>query len=219
MIVTRQRRKPFPWKRFILPVIAIALVLFAFVWPPSRNVITNGPLAPVWNVTGNVFANISEPFHFAAQNQELTQKNKQIIDLQKQITALQSQVTTKDNKIKDLNGQVQQLQLQVANPKASPSSAPAARSNANPQPGDLSAQPANAGSDLTQGATPDMKRTASYWANMEPENAAKVIQKLPVPYVARVLALMPPDSVAAVLDALPPAYAAKLTQDHPELKK
>ena len=28
MIVTRQRRKPFPWKRLILPVIAVALVSF-----------------------------------------------------------------------------------------------------------------------------------------------------------------------------------------------
>ncbi len=48
VIVTRQRRKPFPWRRLILPVVAIGLVVFAFVWPPSRNVILNGgPLSPM----------------------------------------------------------------------------------------------------------------------------------------------------------------------------
>ena len=54
---------------------------------------------------------------------------------------------------------------------------------------------------------------------MEPENAAKVIQKEPIPYVAHILALMAPDTVGSILDALPADYAAKLTADHPELKK
>ncbi|MBV8488941.1 MAG: hypothetical protein JO199_00325, partial [Candidatus Eremiobacteraeota bacterium] len=48
MIVTRQRRKAFPWRRFILPVVAIALVIFAFVWPPSHNVIFGGPMSPAF---------------------------------------------------------------------------------------------------------------------------------------------------------------------------
>jgi flagellar motility protein MotE (MotC chaperone) len=73
--------------------------------------------------------------------------------------------------------------------------------------------------DLSSGATPDMQRTAKYWANMEPDNVAKVLPKLPIPYVARVLALMSPDDVGAILDALPAAYAAQLTQEHPELKR
>ena len=75
MIVTRQRKKPFPWRRLILPVVAIGLVVFAFVWPPSRNVITAGPMGPVWNVVGNGYGKISAPFNFAAQNMA-TEKNK-----------------------------------------------------------------------------------------------------------------------------------------------
>lgn len=225
MIVTRQRRKPFPWKRFILPLVALALVAVALVWTPSRTVITNGPLGPVWNASGNAFNVVAQPFHFAAQNELLTQKNKQIADLQKQVSDLQGQVTAKDGKLKDLNAQVQQLQLQVANPKTSASGAPAAAQNgaaqadaSNPAGGGITSQ-ASSGSDLSQGATPDMRRTAAYWGNMEPENAAKLIQKLPVPYVAHILALMSPDTVGSILDALPASYAAKLTQDHPELKK
>ncbi len=54
---------------------------------------------------------------------------------------------------------------------------------------------------------------------MEPENAAKVVQKLPVVYVARVFALMSADSVSSILDALPSTYVAALTQEHPELKR
>ena len=221
MIVTRKRRKPFPWKRLILPVIAIALVVFAFAWTPSRNVISNGPMAPAWRASGSAVDAIAKPFNFAAQNEMLTEKNKQIVALQKQIADLQSQSATKDKKIGDLGGQVQQLQLQAANPKvsaapkASASDAQAEASNAS----SAVASQASAGSDLSQGATPDMRRTATYWGNMEPENAAKLIQRLPIPYVAHILALMAPDNVGAILDALPAGYAAQLTQDHPELKK
>jgi len=210
VIVTRQRRKPFPWKRLILPVIAVALVIFAFAWPPSRNVIANGPMAPVWRASGNAYGTVAKPFNFAAQNELLTEKNKQILALQKQVGDLQAQASAKDKKIGDLNGQVQQQQVQAANSKPTPANAPSSGTAASAQ--------ADA-SDLAAGASPDMRRTASFWGNMEPENAAKVIQRLPVPYVAHVMALMSPDAVGAILDALPPAYAAKLTQDHPELKK
>jgi Tfp pilus assembly protein FimV len=222
VIVTRQKKKKCPWRRLILPLVALALVIFAFVWGPSRNVISNGPMAPVWSIAGNIFGNVAEPFHYAAQNELLTEKNKQIMDLQKKVDDLNTQVATRDNKIKDLNATIQQMQLQAAQPSAAPSAAPA--QNASAQGGssgtvDLASAQSGSGSDLTQGATPDMRRTASFWANMEPENAAKLIQKQPVPYAARILALMAPDTVGAILDALPPAYAAKLTQDHPELKK
>jgi flagellar motility protein MotE (MotC chaperone) len=64
-----------------------------------------------------------------------------------------------------------------------------------------------------------MRRTAQYWASMEPENAAKLAQRLSPVYVARILSLMQPDSVGAILDALPANYAAKLTQEHPELQR
>jgi hypothetical protein len=76
-----------------------------------------------------------------------------------------------------------------------------------------------AGSDLSANATPDMKRTADYWAAMDPENAAKVVVRLPTPYVARILALMPPEAAGTILDNLPPSFAAKLTQEKPELKR
>ena len=90
MIVTRQRRKPFPWRRLILPLIAIALVVFAFSWGPSRNVITGGPMGPLWNTVGSTFDKVATPFHFAAQNQLITDRNKQILALQNQITDLQN---------------------------------------------------------------------------------------------------------------------------------
>jgi hypothetical protein len=222
VIVTRQRRKPFPWTRLILPVIAVALVIFAFVWGPSRAVIANGPLAPVWRASGSAYGTVAKPFNFAAQNELLTQKNKQILALQKQVADLQSQTSAKDKKIGDLTGQVQQAQLRAASPKAIPApqqSAGAAQPDAsNPATAGVASQ-TSSGSDLSQGATPDMRRTAAYWGNMEPENAAKLIEKLPIPYVAHILALMSPDSVGSILDALPTTYAAKLTQDHPELKK
>ncbi len=219
MIITRQRRKPFPWKRLILPVIAIALVIFAFAWGPSRNVIANGPMAPLWRVSGSAFSTVAKPFNFAAQNELLTEKNKQILALQKQMSDLQSQATAKDKKIAGLTAQLAQAQLQAANPKPTPGAATATAQPDASNPLGSAATSQASGSDLSQGASPDMRRTASYWGNMEPENAAKLIQRLPVPYVAHVLALMSPDNVGAILDALPASYAAKLTQDHPELKK
>jgi flagellar motility protein MotE (MotC chaperone) len=62
-----------------------------------------------------------------------------------------------------------------------------------------------------------MRRTAAIWAAMDAESAAKVVQKLPDDYVARVFALMSPDSVGAILENLPAAYSARLTQEHPQL--
>ena len=224
MIVTRQRKKAFPWRRLILPVVAIGLVIFAFVWGPSRNVITSGPMGPVWSMVGNGYGKIAAPFNYAAQNMALTEKNKQIMALQKDKADLQNQLTEKDKKIADLNSTVQQLQTTAENAKSGASPGPAtgaanAATGSNPTGGGITAASGSTANDLSQGATPDMRRTATVWANMEPENAAKVVQKLPIPYVARILALMAPDTVGAILDALPAAYAAKLTQDHPELKQ
>ncbi|MDE2482110.1 MAG: hypothetical protein KGN02_07965 [bacterium] len=225
MIVTRQRRKPFPWKRLILPVIAIVLAIVAFVWAPSRNVIANGPLAPAWKSGSSAFDTIAAPFHFAAQNQLLTQRNQQIVALQKQVADLKSQDDAKDKKISALGAQLGTLQAQAAaarnaqpNASASPGAAGAA-SASRASGGFGNAAGASSANDLASGATANMRRTASYWANMEPENAAKLVQKLPVPYVAQVMALMSPDAVGAILDALPASYAAQLTQEHPELKR
>jgi hypothetical protein len=217
VIVTRQRRKPFPWRRLILPLIAIALVVFAFSWGPSRNVITGGPMGPLWNTVGSTFDKVATPFHFAAQNQLITDRNKQILALQNQVADLQTAATASKKTAADLNAQIGQLQQQLASAHNAPSAAPGASS----APGAL-ASPGAAGAtanDLTTGATADMRRTAQYWANMEPDNLAKVLPKLPIPYVARVLALMSPDNVGAILDALPAAYVAQLTSENPELKR
>ncbi len=222
MIVTRRRRKPFPWKRLILPVIAIALVITALSWAPSRDAITNGPLAPAWKASSSGFDRVAAPFHFAAQNQLLTQRNQQIASLQQQLADLKAQDAAKAKKIASLDTQIGQLQARSttrgAAPAASSSPAPVSGATANPF-GAASASTGSSANDLASGATPDMRRTAAYWANMEPENAAKLVQKLPVPYVARVLALMSPDAVGAILDALPASVAAQLTQEHPELKR
>jgi len=219
VIVTRQRRKPFPWRRLILPLIAIALVVFAFMWPPSRNVITGGKLAPIWATLGSTYDKVATPFHFAAQNQLLTDRNAQIAALQKQVADLQSQVGDKTKSVTSLNAQIAQLESQAASSRAGASAAPGASPGAVTAPGASPAAGGAVGNDLSSGATPDMRRTAAYWANMEPDNLAKVLPKLPVPYVARILALMSPDSVGAILDALPAAYVAQLTSENPELKR
>ncbi|HTU71473.1 MAG TPA: hypothetical protein VMF11_14310 [Candidatus Baltobacteraceae bacterium] len=217
MIVTRRRRKPFPWKRLILPVIAIALVSFAIAWPPSRNAITGGPMAPMWQTVGSRFSTVAAPFRFAAQNQLLTAKNRLIKQLQSQIAGLQSQSEAKDKQISSLNAQIAQLQSQAANARSTTTAPVAAPSTASL--GVASGSAVSASGDLSAGATQDMRRTAQIWASMEPENAAKVVQRLPVPYVARVFALMSPDDAGAILDALPAAFAAQLTQENPELKR
>jgi flagellar motility protein MotE (MotC chaperone) len=218
VIVTRRRRKPFPWKRLILPVIAIGLVVFAFLWGPSRNVITGGPLQPLVQNIGDRFSAIAAPFHFAAQNQVITDRNKQIAQEASQIADLQTQMAAKDKQISSLNSQISQLQTQAANARgavAAPSAAPAAAAAGA---GNPLAQ-TSGGGDLLAGATQDMRRTAQVWANMEPENAAKVIQRLPIPYVARVLALMSPDDAGAILDAAPAAFVAQVTQENPSIKR
>jgi len=218
VIITRQRRKPFPWRRLILPIIAIGLVVFAFVWEPSRNVITSGPAAPLWNTVGTTFDKVAVPFHFAAQNQKLTDANKQIVALNAKLADLQAQMVTRDKQITDLNSQIAQLQSQAASARSGASPAPVAASAAGAAAPAVGASP-GAASDLTAGATPDMRRTAQDWTNMDPSNLAKVLPKLPTPYVARILALMSPDDVGPILDALPATYAAQLTQEHPELKR
>jgi flagellar motility protein MotE (MotC chaperone) len=220
VIVTRRRRKPFPWRRLILPVVAIGLVAFAIAWPPSRNVVTGGPLGPLWQNLGGRFDTIAAPFHFAAQNQLLTDRNRQIVQLQTQITTLQTQSTAKDKQISALNAQIGQFQAQAASSRggaASPSTAPASSQGASATQ-NAAAGASNGADPPSSNATTEMRRTAQVWANMEPENAAKVVERLPVPYVAQVLALMSPDDAGAILDAVPPAFAAQLTQENPGLK-
>jgi flagellar motility protein MotE (MotC chaperone) len=220
VIVTRKRKKPFPFKRVVLPVVALALVAFALTWEPSRDAMSSGPMAPVVRTTGAWFDSIAVPFHFAAQNQLITDRNRQIAALQAQLASAKSDAQTKDKKIADLQTQLDQTQTQLASASGNASAASArgaalGRSSPRPGPSDI----VLAGSELATNATPDMKRTADYWAAMDPENAARVAQRLPPSYVVRILALMPAQAVGTILDNLPPSLAAKLTQEHPELKR
>jgi flagellar motility protein MotE (MotC chaperone) len=225
VIVTRQRRKPFPFKRLLLPLIAIALVVFAFIWPPSRNVILNGPAAPAARVVGSAYDNAAQPFHFAAQNQVITDRNRQIEALQAQLTQAQGEAADKAKQIASLQTQIDQLQTQAASSRSAVSPIPgrpaAGSTAAGAAGGTFSSNTAQGGyvvGDLSSGASADIRRTGAYWASMEPENAAKLAQRLPTSYVARVFAQMSPNDVGAILDALPAAYAAKLTQENPEIQ-
>ena len=216
MIVTRQRRRTFPFRKLLLPLVAIVLIAAAFVWTPSRNAIATGPLAPVWNAGASTADRVAAPFHFAAQNQVIADKNATIAKLQAQVTDLQTQGVAKDKQIAQLRSSLDAADAQNAatrSPAAKPASVDVAA------PGAAGGAPSFAAGDLTVGATADARRTAAVWAAMEPENAAKVVQKLPVPYVAHILALMSPDAVGPIMDALPAAYAAALTQEHPELRR
>jgi flagellar motility protein MotE (MotC chaperone) len=222
VIVTRQRRKPFPWRRFILPLIAVALVIFAFVWPPSNQVIVKGPLAPLWSFIGD---NLSKPFDIATKLREEKALRTTIAQQGGQISTLQADVTAKAKQIADLTSQVDQLKAQAAAANSAGGPAPAASAAPAGQQQQQQQQQAQAGAasvaaDMQPMSSQEaMRRTAQYWSNMEPDNAAKVVQKLPIPYVASVMTLMSPDDVGAILDALPASYAAELTQEHPELKR
>lgn len=211
MIVTRQRKKPFPWKRVLPPIAALALLAAALWWTPSRTWIATGPLAPVWNAASPVWKPIAAPFVAAGQERTIESQNSQITSLQKQLADTRAQVNADDKQISKLQTQVNDSQQQVALAQATKSkaaTAPAPAAQASAAPADLSAQ-----------ATPDMRRTAAVWAAMDSEAAAKIVQKLPQDYVARIFALMSPDAVGAILENLPATYAAHLTQEHPELNR
>ncbi len=207
MIVTRKRRKPFPWKRVLLPAAAIALLTAALSWTPSRTWIAAGPLAPVWKATSPVWQPIAAPFDSLAQSRTISAQDAQIADLRKQLQQAQSDITDRDKQISQLQTEVNDAQQQAATASAVKPAAPAAQASAAPA------------ADLSEQGTPDMRRTAAVWSSMDAESAAKIVQKLPQDYVARVFALMSPDSVGAILENLPASYAARLTQEHPELHR
>lgn len=207
MIVTRQRKKPFPWKRVLLPAAAIALLVAALSWAPSRTWIATGPLAPVWKAASPVWKPIAAPFDAAGQARTVSAQSAQIADLQKQLQQARADITDRDKQISQLQTQVNDAQQQAAVASAAKPPAPVAQASAAPAP------------DLGTQGTPDMRRTAQVWSAMDSEAAAKIVQRLPQDYVARVFALMSPDSVGAILENLPASYAARLTQEHPELHR
>jgi hypothetical protein len=202
MIVTRRRPKRRNYGKFILPVVALLALAGALYWPPSHNVIFNGPLKPVWNVLGAVGGQAAKPLTFAAQQQQIADQNRKLRDDAALREADRKDKEAKDAQIAALRSQVVQLQ---SSDKATP--APAAPV----------AKPTAAAADLGVGgaaAVPDdIRRTAAYWSSMDAEKAAAIAEKLPDDYVNRVFAQMSPDSVADIMDALPTKVAARLAAD------
>ena len=205
MIVTRRRRKPFPWKRVLPGAIVVALLVGVLAWAPSR----------IWIAKQPIMTPVMKPFDAVGQMQTINSQNAQIASLQKQLEDARNQIGDGDKQISSLQTQLNSAQQEAALAKAAK---PQPRSAAAPQSGTAAGSTAvqNA-TDLSSQATPDMRRTAAVWAAMDADSAAKVVQKLPDDYVARIFALMSPDSVGAILENLPPAYAARLTRERPEL--
>jgi len=197
MIVTRRRTKKPGLGRFVLPLLAIAALAGALWWPPSHNVIVNGPLKPVWALLGNVGSTAGKPLTFAAQQQAIADQNRKLKDADSQREADRKDKEAKDRQITALQTEVSQLQ--TANKETSA-----------PVP---IVKPTAAGAALDAAGPPvpdDIRRTAAYWSSMDAEKAAAIAQKLPDDYVNRVFAQMSPDSVGDIMNALPAATAARL---------
>jgi len=199
MIVTRRRPKRRNYGRIVLPVLALAALAGALYWPPSHNVIFNGPLKPVWTFLGAAGSQAAKPLTFAAQQQQIADQNRKLRDDAAIREADRKDKEAKDAQIAALRSQVVQLQ---ASDKATPLPAPVAK-------------PTAAAADLGLGgsaaAVPDdIRRTAAYWSSMDAEKAAAIAQRLPDDYVNRVFAQMAPDSVADIMNALPAKVAARL---------
>ncbi len=193
MIVTRQRKKPFPWKRVLAPLLLLAALVAALCFAPSRRLIATAP----------VVAPLAQPFDAIAQQRRIKGQGLQIAALEHELADARLQLDDRNKRISQLH---RQLNDAAGRPAAmSGEMKPAMRATLAPAP-DLSAQ-----------GTPDMRRTAQVWGAMDPEPASKVVERLPLEYVARIFALMPPDAVGAILENLPASYAARLTQEHPEL--
>lgn len=204
MIVTRQRKKKQSNLPILLPIAAIAMLVIALTWPPSRNFITNGPLKPVATVFDGVWGVVSRPLSFAYQQQQITDRNQQIKDLNDQLEADRKAADAKD-------AQLAALQKQLAAANSEPAAATPAP--AVPLAGGQAAGTEVAAGGPAQPAVSDaIRRSAQQWAAMDPETAAALVQKLPTAYVSAVFAQMSPDSVGPIMDALPPKVAALIVE-------
>jgi flagellar motility protein MotE (MotC chaperone) len=201
MIVTRRRPKKRSMLPILLPLFAIAALAGALYWPPSHNIIVNGPLKPLWNVGSGIGGTLSRPFSFAAQQQRIADQNRETRRLNSTLEAARKTQADKDARITALQTQVTQLQ---AAPKAT--IAPAVVPKSKTVPGAAGNPPAD-----TAGAPENVRRTAAYWSSMDAEKAAAIVQRLPDDYVNQVFAQMPADSVADIMNTLPPKVAARLT--------
>ncbi len=191
-------------RKIVLPLAAIGALVGAIMWPPSHKIIFEGPLGPTIAKLGPVWEQVSRPLHFVAQQQTITEKNREIQILNGQVEQNRKDLAAREDRIKALETQVNGAQSSAS--AATPAPAP-------PGPGAGGAQAvAAAGAGTAGQPDPDVKRTATVWAQMDPESVAGLAQKLPIDYVVRVLAQMTPDQVGQVMEALPPDVAAKITQ-------
>jgi len=208
MIATRQRKqKKGSLLPILLPIAAIAMLIVALTWGPSRKFITNGPLHPVANVFDTIWATLSRPLTFAYQQQQITDRNVQVKTLNDKLETDRKASDAKDAQIASLQKQLTELQAEPSPaPSASAAPAAAAGGGAPGVPGAAAASPAQAAVALT----------AKQWSAMDPERAAALAQKLPEAYDAQVLAQMSPDNAGPIMDALPSGFAAKIVQSSPQ---
>jgi len=197
MIVTRRRPKRRNYGKIILPVLALLALAGALYWPPSHNVIFNGPLKPVWALLGAAGSQAAKPLTFAAQQQQIADQNRRLRDDAALREADRKDKEEKDAQIAALRSQVVQFQTSE---KATPLPTPMVKPTAAPDLGVAGSAP----------VPEDIRRTAAYWSSMDAEKAAAIAQKLPDDYVNRVFAQMSPDSVGDIMDALPANVAARL---------
>jgi hypothetical protein len=203
MIVTRQRKQKKSSLPILLPIAAIAALVIALTWPPSRNFITNGPLKPVATVFDTIWGTVSRPLSFAYQQQQITDGNEQIKELNDKLEADRKSAADQDSQIQQLQKQIADLNNQPE-PTAAPAVAPPAGQGAAAVPG---AQGASAGT-----VSDAVRLSAQQWSAMDPAKAAALVQKLPAIFVSSVFAQMSPDSVGPIMDALPAKVAALIIQ-------
>lgn len=202
MIVTRRRKPRTHPERVVLPLLLVAVIGFVLGFPPSRNAIATGPLAPLWNAGASVAGGVVRPLSFAGQQETITQRNREIRDLN---ARLEAERAAKE----DAESRVQELQAQV--------SAMAHQPLPTPIPVPRGVPPA-AAATIASIASDEDKRLAATWAAMEPERAAALVQRLPQAQAGRVLAQMDAASAGAIMDALPAGVAARITRAQAQVR-
>jgi hypothetical protein len=206
MIVTRQRKQKKSSLPILLPIAAIAMLVIALTWPPSRNFITNGPLKPVVSVFDGVWGTVSRPLSFAYQQQQITDRNQDI-------KSLNDKLETDRKAASDKDAQITQLQKQVATAAAEPEAVPTSAPGAPLATQSRGGASGTGGAPAATQASTAVRLAASQWSAMDPDRAAALVQKLPTGYVSAVFAQMSPDSVGPIMDALPSKVAALIVQN------
>jgi flagellar motility protein MotE (MotC chaperone) len=203
MIVTRQRAKKRNSLPILLPIAAIAMLAVALTWPPSRNIIVNGPLKPFSNVVAGIWGQISRPLTFAYQQQQITDRNVEIKGLNDRLETERKSISDKEQQVQALQRAVSAANAQPA--EVTPTPIPAVRPN-------TAAGAPLLANDVSPEKTA-LKRTGQQWTAMDPEKAAALVQTLPDDYVAQVFAQMSPDDVGPIMDALPAKVASRIVQN------